>query len=117
MNKEIVIGADIKPIFNARCMWYMGDASENSVFYILNSDIFDARIYIYKDSKDGEEIDEWLSQEENRNNDSVQRKALEYLLPRLTIDEFFEVINKEKSSSWNEGYKKAQYDIKKALGF
>ena len=116
MSKEIVIGADVKPIFNSRCMWYFGDASENSVFYILNSDITDTRIYIYKSSKEGEEIGKWLSKEENRNNDSVQKKALELLLPRLTIDEFFGIIDKEKSSSWNDGYKKAQCDIRKALG-
>lgn len=116
MNREIVIGANVKPIFNSRCMWYRGDASENSVFYILNSDITDTRIYIYKNSKEGEEIKEWLSHEENRNNDSVQKKAIELFLPRLTVNEFFGIIDKEKSSSWNDGYKKAQYDIRKALG-
>lgn len=41
---------------------------------------------------------------------------LELLLPRLTINEFFEIIDNEKSSSWNEGYKKAQSDIRNALG-
>lgn len=116
MEREIVIGADVKPIFNSICMWRCADASENSVFYILNSDITDTRIYIYKDSKEGEEIGKWLSHEENRNNNSVQRKALELMLPRLTTDEFFGIIDKEKSSSWNDGYRKAQYDIRKALG-
>lgn len=117
MRKEIVIGANIEPNFNAKCMWYFGDASENSTFFILNSDITDTRIYIYKKSKEGEEIGEWLSKKENRNNDSVQRKALELLLPRLTVNEFFEIIEKEKQFSWNDGYKKAQSDIQKALGF
>lgn len=117
MAKEIVIGADVEPIFNSRCMWYWGDVSENSVFYILNSDITDTRIYIYKNSKEGEDIKEWLSHEENRNNDSVQKKAIELLLPRLTIDDFFEIIEKEKNISWDEGYKKAQYDIRKAIGY
>lgn len=116
MGKEIVIGADVKPIFNSIALWKWGDASENSVFYILNSDITDTRIYIYKDSKEGEEIEGWLSHEENRNNASVQRKALELLLPRLTINEFFEIIDNEKFTSWNEGYKKAQSDIRNALG-
>ena len=116
MSKEIVIGTNIKHIFSAKCMWYMGDASENSIFYILDSDITDTRIYIYKKSKEGDEIGEWLSHEENRNNNSVQKKALELLLPRLTVDEFFEIIDKEKSASWNDGYKKAQYDIRKVLG-
>ena len=116
MSKEIVIGEDIKPIFTSIALWYYGDVSENTVFYVFNSYITDTRIYIYKKSKEGEEIEEWLSLEENRNNDSVQRKALEILLPRLTVDEFLGIIDKEKSISWNNGYKKAQHDIRKALG-
>ena len=116
MSKEIVIGTDIEPIFTSIALWYYGDVSENTVFYVFNSYITDTRIYIYKKSKEGEEIEEWLSLEENRNNDSVQRKALEILLPRLTVDEFLGIIDKEKSISWNNGYKEAQHDIRKALG-
>ena len=116
MSKEIVIGADVKPVFNSISLWYMGDAKENTAFYILVLNILDMRIYIYKNSKEGKEMAEWLSCENNRNNDSVQQKALELVLPRLTTDDFFEVIDKVKSSSWEEGYAKAQYDIRKALG-
>lgn len=114
--KEIVIGADIEPIFNSICLWHFGDASENSVFYILNSRISNTRIYIYKKSDEGKAIEEWLSHKENRNNDSVQRKALELLLPRLSVDEFLEIVNKENKLSWRDGYQQAQHDIREALG-
>lgn len=116
MSKEIVIGADIKPIFNSISLWYMGDAKENTVFYILVSNILDMRIYIYKNSEEGKEIGKWLSCEDNRNNDSVQRKALELVVPRLTVDDFLEFIDEKSTSSYKEGYTKAQYDIRKALG-
>lgn len=116
MRDEIVIGADIEPIFNSICMWYFADASENSVFYILNPKMPNVRIYIYKDSNEGRAIAEWLSHKENRNNKSVHRKALEILLPRLTVSEFLEIIDEAKSSAWDDGYKKAQTDIRKALG-
>lgn len=116
MTKEIVIGADIEPIFNSIAMWYYGDAAENSVFYILKERMSDTRIYIYKESDEGVAIKEWLSHEENRNNKSVQRKALELLLPRLSVDKFFEIVNKEKELSWHYGYEQAKYDIRKALG-
>ena len=116
MEKEIVIGTNIKPIFNSIAMWYYGDAAENSLFYILKEPMSDTRIYIYKESDEGMAIKEWLSHEENRNNKSVQRKALELILPRLSVDEFFEIINKEKNLSWNNGYEQARYDIRKALG-
>lgn len=48
--------------------------------------------------------------------DEIAFDILELLLPRLTVEEFFEIIDKEKSASWEGGYKKAQYDIRKALG-
>ena len=116
MIKEIVIGANIEPIFNSIALWYYGDAAENSVFYILKEKLSNTRIYIYKESDDGIAIKEWLSNEKNRNNDSVHRKALELLLPRLSVDEFFEIIDREKKLSWDNGYSQAQYDIRKALG-
>lgn len=115
-NKEITIGTNIEPIFNSRCMWYFGDASENSLFYILNERMSDTRIYIYKESDEGIMIQEWLSHEENRNNKSVQLKALELLLPRLSVDEFLGVIDKEKDLAWLAGYRQAQCDIRKTLG-
>ena len=116
MSKEIVIGTDIEPIFSSIALWYFGDISENSLFYILKSYITDTRIYVFKKSQEGKEIEEWLSCEENSNNYSVQRKALELLLPRLSVDDFLKIIDKEKSISWDDGYKKAQHDIRKVLG-
>lgn len=117
MRKEIVIGTDVKPTSCCKkCMWYKGDVSKDNEFYILSLDRFDFRIYIYKDSKEGEDIKNWLSQEENRNNDSVERKVIELILPYLTVDDFFEIISKEITESFNNGYKKAKRDIRKALG-
>jgi hypothetical protein len=88
-------------------LWYIADVSENSEFYILRSDILDTRIYVYKDSAEGKEMAEWLSHEENRNNSSVQKKAIELMLPRLTVDEFFKVIEREKNAFSKSGYRKA----------
>lgn len=116
MEKEIVIGTNIEPVFSSFAMWYYGDAAQNSLFYILKEHMSDTRIYIYKESDEGTAIEEWLSHEENRNNKSVQRKALELLLPRLSVDEFFKIIDKEKKLYWDNGYSQAQYDIRKSLG-
>lgn len=114
MDKEIVIGTDLKPVNNSICLWYFGHASENTAFYILRSDY--AIVYIYKDSPEGKDIEEWLSIEENRNNDSVDKKVLEYLLPRMSVYEFLELIDREKKSSFDFGYRQAKRDIRKALG-
>ena len=117
MRKEIAIGTDAKPTSCwEKHMWYKGNASEDNEFYILYLNRFDLRICICKDSKEGEDIRNWLSQEENRDNDSVERKAIELLLPYLTVDDFFEIISNEIAKSFNNGYEKAKRDIRKALG-
>ena len=85
MMKEIVIGADVEPIFNSIALWPWADVSQNSMFYIFMEGLSDTRVYIYKKSEEGKNIEEWLSCEENRNNESVQRKALELLLPHLSV--------------------------------
>ena len=114
--KEIVIGADIKPDYNSVSLWYFGDASENSLFYILNENMSDTRIYIYKESDEGAAIKEWLSYKENRDNDSVQRKALELLIPRLSVEEFLAIVKEQKKLAYKAGYHQAQYNIRGALG-
>lgn len=114
MQKEIVIGGDLKPNFNSVCLWHMADISENSKFYILDTKY--SRIYVVKESEEGEGIKEWLINKENRNNEAVKKKAIELILPRLTSDDFFEIINGEIDCAWKEGYRMAQFDIRKALG-
>jgi hypothetical protein len=114
MRKKIVIGSDLNPLHNSICLWYFGHASENKLFYILTSDY--AEVFIHKDSEEAVELKEWLSVEENRNNESVHKKVMEYLLPRITVDEFAAMIDNEKNLSWEEGYAQAQRDIRAALG-
>ena len=117
MRNELVIGTD-KPssLVGITSLWYMADASENTDFYIFYSNLTGIRLYVYKDSKEGAKLNEWLKCEENRNNDIIQRKALELILPHLTVNDFYQIIDREKSNSWDAGYKKAQLDIRKALG-
>lgn len=114
MRKKIVIGSDLNPLHNSVCLWYFGHASENKLFYILTSDY--AEVFIHKDSEEAVELKEWLSVEENRNNESVHKKVMEYLLPRMTVDEFIDLLEKEKKYSWESGYRHAQCDIRVALG-
>ena len=114
MKKEIVIGTDLKPFFNSICLWSFGHASQNKVFYILDSEY--ATVFIYKESHEGKEIEEWLSKEENRNDDSVDKKVLEFLLPKMSVDEFISIIKEETEASWCKGYTQAQRDIRKSLG-
>lgn len=122
MKREIVIGTtDIKPNFNSICLWHNADAFEKAVFYIFCMNVPDITVYIYKDSEIGEEIAEWLSHDENRNNESVQRKAFSLILPHLTYDEFVNAIAEIEKNAWQKGYNDGQRELRDtmrtALGF
>ena len=118
MHKKIIIGTGLDPFHSPACysvcLWKWANISENKMFYILNSDY--AEVYIHKDSPEARELEEWLSIEKNRNNESVGKKVLEFLLPRMSVDEFTLLLNIEKNLSYGEGYKQAQHDIREALG-
>lgn len=116
MRDTIVIGTEKPAKFNSVVLWARAHVSQNSEFYIFDFDLTDTRIYIYKDSDEGKNIAEWLMQEENQNNEKVQKKALEILLPLLTVEEFIEIFEKERKKAWNNGYISAQENIRSVLG-
>ena len=116
MREEIVIGTDKPSKFNSICLWCCSDISQNSEFYIIDEKITSIRLYIYKLSEEGNEFEEWISHEKNRDNNLIQKRALELIIPLLTTEEFHEILKREKRISWENGYSKAQYDIRQALG-
>ena len=116
MLKEIVIGANVEPIFNSIALWQWADVSQNAMFYIFKERISDTRIYIYKESEEGKNIEAWLSCKENRNSQSVQRKAIELLIPHLSVGDFLDIIDNERSTGHAQGYAEAQYDMRRVLG-
>lgn len=113
---EIVIGGNLEPNFNSLSLWQFADISQNSKFYILNNQLFNYRIYVVKESKEGELIKDWISNEKNRNNASVQDKSLELILPYLKKEDILKVIEEESSLAFNRGYKEAQKNMQIALG-
>lgn len=115
--KEIVIGSDKKPIFNSISLWKWAPISENAYFYKLESDVIsNTLLYVAKDSKEGMSLKEWLLNDSNRNKQSVHDKALELMIPYLTIDDLYNSFDLKIKEAWRDGYKKAQRDICKALG-
>ena len=73
-------------------------------------------IHVLKNSKEGQMFKEWIEDENNQNRQSVERKAVELLLPLMDVEDFFKIIDREKDSSWSAGYREAQDDIRRALG-
>lgn len=115
--KEVVIGSDKKPNFNSVSLWNGAPISENNYFYILESNvIINIRLYVTKESEEGRKLKEWLLIESNRNKQSVYDKALELMIPYLTIDDLYSSFDSKIKEAWNGGYKKAQCDIRKVLG-
>lgn len=115
MNR-IMIGGSAVPCFTSRCLWHDSDISESSKFYIFCNELFDVQVYIIKGSPEAKELETWLSNENNRNNESVQEKSFEYIIPKLTVNDILEMVKVQKEHSHYEGYKDAQFDIRRALG-
>lgn len=114
--KEIVIGGNIEPNLNSRCLWDYADAYENSTFYILENKLFDYRVYIVKKSEEGMDIKEWLSKEENKNNESIENKSLTFVIPFITKDDIIEKLKFKYDQGFKKGYEKSQREIRKAIG-
>lgn len=115
--KEIVIGSDKQPNFNSMTLWEWAPISENSIFYILENDLFENIIlYVDKNSNEGEDLKKWLDIDTNRNKQSVYEKALELLIPWLSTEDLYEAFTVKSKKAHEYGYRRAQINICKALG-
>lgn len=114
--KEIVIGGNLKPNLNSMCLWSYANIFENSKFYILENNSFGYRLFIVKESEEGVAIQQWISKEENRNNDSVENKSLEFLLPFLNKDDIIQELKNRYECGFKKGYEQSQREIRKAIG-
>lgn len=117
MNREIFIGGE-KIQLPCCSIHRHGNSgvSDNSVVYNFDCKIMNVEIHIFKDSEEGIKFKEWIEDKNNQNRQSVEHMAIKLLLPLMNVEDFFGIIDKEKNSSWNAGYRKAQYDIRRALG-
>lgn len=116
MKKDIVVGSDLEPIFNSVALWAWADISENYYFYKLYNKIFGVHIYVTKESKEGEELKEWLNKDENENDEAITRKSFYYLKEYISWSDILELLEKEHKCGYDDGYYNAQSNIRKALG-
>lgn len=119
MRDHIVIGADAEefriPVCHT-CLWLKADISQSSVSYCLHNKIIPITLYVLKNSDEGKNLTDWIKTEENQNNVSVKKKAMELILPRLTTEELMSILERAQDESYEQGYKQAQSDIRKSLG-
>lgn len=118
MNKHIIIGTDKQndKMLGGICPWKNANISENDSFYSLNNETIDTKLYIYKDSDEGRDLQAWLDNEDNRNNHSINKKALELISSQLQPSEITEIYDIKEEEGYARGYADAQRDIRKALG-
>ena len=116
--KQITIGTDknIDSIQGGIHPWKDANISENDSYYTLTTDVIDSKLYVYKDSDDGRALQDWLNNEDNRNNDSINKKALELISSQLQPNEIVEIYDIKEEKGYAKGYADAQRDIRKALG-
>lgn len=118
MRNKIIIGEHNENNIpsGGMCIWKNADISENDLFYLLHNKTIKTKLYVSKDSEEGQSLKEWLENEENRNNESVNRKALELLSSHMEANEVMQVYDIKEEEGYARGYADAQRDIRKALG-
>lgn len=118
MRNKIIIGTD-KESHEPYCgvfSWENSPISENNSFYLLHNKTIKTKLYVYKDSEEGQKLREWLENEENRNNESINRKALELLSSHMEADEVVNIYDIKEEEGYKRGYADAQRDMRRALG-
>lgn len=118
MRNKIIIGADeeSKIPSSSICLWNNADVSENDSFYLLHNKTIKTKLYVNKNSEEGQNLKEWLENEENRNNESINRKALELLSSQMEANEVMQVYDIKEKEGYKRGYADAQREMRKALG-
>ena len=114
--KEIVIGGNLEPNYNSRYLWDYANISENSKFYILENKLFEYRLYIVKESEEGKAIKDWISKEENRNNEKVENRSLTFIMAYITSDDIINTLKSKYKEGFKKGYEQSQREIRKAIG-
>ena len=96
---------------------FNGIVTSGKYFYNLYSPNLGIKIFIYKDSEDGENFKNWLSSHNNIiTDDDAHIKILELVLPLVTSEEFHLFIKRIFEIYYDNGYKDAQCIIRKAIG-
>ena len=116
--KRIIIGRDNIGIngYMTASLWAYGDLSQNSSFYKIRNELFDVEIFIFKGSKEADKLEKWIENKENLNNEAVESKALEYILPRITSKDIQRMVEEQKELAFEQGRRANQLEIQKALG-
>lgn len=116
MNRKIVIGGNLKPDFNSCCLWPDSDISQNPDFYIIKNQVFITYVCVIKKSPEGKELRAWLNDPQHLNNTAIQSLSLKWVMPTLVGEDITQLVVRTQEQSFEAGYKKAQFDIRRALG-
>ena len=116
MNKEIMIGKGHYGCSAVVCFKIKGDhsISENRVSYWINDLIFNQRMKIFKDTKEGQILTTMI--ETNESLDSIMKYLNNLVLKNMSLDTILASIDYEKKCSFQDGRESMQKDLCKLLG-
>lgn len=116
MWKEIIIGGDKTwKSWMAKSCWFGSNVTENGDSYMIRNTEYQYDVFVLKNSEQAKEFEILL--ENNKGNDEFfDNYSTTLLLRHLTLDGFKELLKEKQEESFKKGYKKAQSDIRKALG-
>ena len=82
-----------KPPCVTKCLWFNSNISDDAFVYALHHSYVNFPVvYVFKESDEGNSLKEWLHHDDNRTNEKISEKVLEYLCNNLEPDELIELI-------------------------
>lgn len=94
-----------------------GAVSKSHLYYRIMSRELGITIYIWINSDEGKEFEEWLSSHNNLITiDDAYVKLLEIILPLISNEDFQNIMENLFKLIYTTGYEMAQSTIRKAIG-
>ena len=115
MSKNFYVGLDKERIgtWCSMLCWSNADVSENEIFFYLKNKVFDCSFYISKKCDDGKALEKIVK---TKDNDLVEEFSNNLAMKYLNYRDILILLEETEVYAFENGYKSAQKDIRKALG-
>ena len=114
--KEFIIGGEKHWIsWCSSCCWEGSSVSKSEYGYLLHCYLFDCDFYILPKCAEYDKLDYLVTHEGS--NYAVEHFANELALEYLSVEDILSVIDYQKKCAYDCGYKAAQSDMRKILGW
>lgn len=115
MSKNFYVGLEKERIgtWCSMLCWSNAEVSENEIFFYLKNKVFDCSFYISKKSDEGKSLEEIVK---TKDDSLVEEFSNNLAMKYLNYRDILILLEETEVCAFEDGYKSAQKDIRKALG-